>query len=124
MFVWIVAILIFVSISLWKVASDRKMDLPNQMAGYTYAVYFTILGGVAFWNSGDLLRMSRMLFIGGVTLVALGLIGSKLSNEPQIEPRLRAFEKIFASKIVVLGIALTLTSGVLRLVLRSWPGSR
>src|SRR6266849_3179104 len=113
MVVWIVAILVFVSISLWKGASDRKMDLPNRMAGYTYAVYFMILGGVAFWNSGDVLRISRVLFITGAALVALGLTGSKLSEEPQTEPRLRAFEKIFASKIVILGIALTVRSGVI-----------
>jgi hypothetical protein len=70
---WIVAILVFVSITIWKIASDRKMDIPTRMAGYAYAAYFLILGGIALWSNGDFLRISRMLFIGGASLVVFGL---------------------------------------------------
>lgn len=110
---WIIAILIILSIVIWKASKSLG---PKMLIGRTCAVYFMILAGADFWY-GDFLRSSKPLFFIGIGLAIVGLLGFfKWSDEPHIESRLRIFEKMFAENIVVLGVGLTATSAIIRAI--------
>lgn len=100
-------------IGCWKAASNPKLSKPERMAGYTYAVYFALLGGTIFLSGIRLTLGAKSSSVAAAILFAIGLFGKKHSRDSFLDTELAAFENIFATNLIILGLALGLTSTVI-----------
>jgi hypothetical protein len=108
------AVIVLVAIGCWIQAKrNSKLSLPERMAGYTYSMYFICLAGVIYLSQIRLALSAKASAIAAVGLLGLGVFGRHHSKDPNIEPRLAQFEEVFSGDIILLAVALGLTSVVL-----------
>ncbi len=124
------AVIVLIAVGCWRQAKNPKLkfSMPERMAGYTYSVYFILLAAMIFLSGISLVLAAKASSIAAAVLLAIGLLGKKHSRDlayidfnfrrtprlqPRlVEPRLAEFEKLFAGDIILLAIALGLTSAV------------